>query len=99
MADPAVFNDHREAAEVGRRLKELEAPHRLGVEWRQVADDLAAARSDTDLRELVPELESRLAELESELRTALVPPDPADRKDVIVEIRQGVGGDEAAHWA
>src|SRR5919201_340466 len=76
MSDPAVYNDHREAAEVGRRLKELEAPYKL-----------------------VQELEERRAALEEELKLALVESDPADRKDVIVEIRQGVGGDEAALWA
>src|ERR687887_366367 len=59
LSDPAVYNDHREAAEVGRKLKELEGP----------------------------------------LKLALVPTDPADRKDVILEVRQGVGGDEAALWA
>ncbi|HWJ43770.1 MAG TPA: peptide chain release factor 1, partial [Gaiellaceae bacterium] len=48
---------------------------------------------------LVPELEERSRTLEEELRVALAPTDPADSKDVIVEIRQGVGGDEAAIWA
>jgi peptide chain release factor 1 len=99
LADPAVYNDHREAATVGRRLKELEGPHKLAQEWREVHDDLEAARDDGDLRELVPELEERLVALEEELKLALVESDPADRKDVIVEIRQGVGGDEAALWA
>jgi peptide chain release factor 1 len=99
MSDPAVYNDHREAAEVGRRLKELEGPYKLGQEWRETRDDLEAARGDGDLRELVPELESRLETLEEELRLALVEADPADRKDVIVEIRQGAGGDEASLWA
>ena len=98
-SDPAVYNDHREAAAVGRRLKELEGPHKLAQEWREVHDDLEAARDDGDLRELVPELEEQLAALEEELKLALVEADPADRKDVIVEIRQGVGGDEAALWA
>ena len=98
MSDPAVFNDHREAAEVGRRLKELETPVKLAQEWRASRADLDAAREDSDLRELVPELEERTAQLEEELRLAMVPPDPADRKDVIVEIRAGAGGDEAALW-
>jgi peptide chain release factor 1 len=99
MSDPAVYGDRREAAEAGRRLKELEGPYRLAEEWRSVRADLTDARGDGDLRELVPELESRLAELEEELKLALVESDPADRKDVLVEIRQGVGGDEAALWA
>jgi len=99
LADPSVYSDHREAAEVGRRLKELEGPYKLAQEWRAARDDLVAAREDADLRELVPELEERAARLEEELRLALVPTDPADRKDVILEVRQGVGGDEAALWA
>src|SRR5215471_4595204 len=99
MSDPAVYNDHREAAEVGRRLKELEQPHRLAVEWQAAVTDLEDARSDGDLKELVPEFEQRVGELEEALKLALVETDPADRKDVIVEIRQGVGGDEAALWA
>ncbi len=99
MSDPSVYNDRREAAEVGRRLKELERPYKLAREWKEANDDLVAAREDADLRELVPELETRTATLEEELRVALIPTDPADRKDVIVEVRQGVGGDEAALWA
>src|SRR5438876_4267370 len=99
MSDPAVYNDHREAAEAGRRLKELERPHRLAQEWLQLRVDLEEARADGDLRELVPELETRLAELDAPLREALAPADPDDQKDAIVEIRQGVGGDEAALWA
>jgi len=84
---------------VGRRLKELEGPYKLAQEWRLIHDDLEAARADADLKELAPELEERLASVEEELKVALVESDPADRKDVIVEVRQGVGGDEAALWA
>src|SRR3989454_22517 len=99
MSDPAVYDDHREAAEVGRRLKDLEEPHKLAEQWRQVAADLEAARTDPELSSLVADYEREAAEIEEELRLALAPADPADRKDVIVEIRQGVGGDEAALWA
>ena len=99
MSDPAVYNDRREAADAGRKLKELEGPHRLGQRWRKARADLDDARADGDLRELIPELEERLVSLEEELKLALVETDPADSKDVIIEIRQGVGGDEAALWA
>jgi peptide chain release factor 1 len=99
MNDPSIYNDHREAAEVGRRLKELEAANKLAQEWRAASSDLDAARGDGDLRELVPELEERVDQLEQDLKLALVETDPADRKDVIVEIRQAAGGDEAALWA
>jgi peptide chain release factor 1 len=99
MSDPAVYNDHREAAGAGRKLKELEGPYKLGQRWREARADLDDALEDTDLRELVPELEQRLISLEEDLKLALVETDPADSKDVIIEIRQGVGGDEAALWA
>ncbi len=99
MSDPAVFSDHRTAADAGRRLKELEGPYKLAQQWRAAQADLGDARADGDLRELVPELEERLAALEEELKLALVERDPNDAKDVIVEVRQGVGGDEAAIWA
>jgi peptide chain release factor 1 len=99
MSEPSVYNDHREAAEVGRRVKDLEGSYKLVQELRAAREDLAAARGDSDLEELVAELEQRTAKLEDDLRLALVPSDPADHKDVILEIRQGVGGDEAALWA
>jgi peptide chain release factor 1 len=99
LADPAVYNDHRQAADAGRRLKELEAPKRLADAWRQAAADVEAARSDPELAGMASDLEAETARLEEELKLALVEKDPADDKDVIVEIRQGVGGDEAALWA
>jgi peptide chain release factor 1 len=99
LSDPAVYNDHREAAEVGRRLKELEVPHKLAERWRSAVADLDAARNDAELAEMVPEYEGEIARIEEELKLALVEKDPADTKDVIVEVRQGVGGDEAALWA
>jgi peptide chain release factor 1 len=99
MGESSVYNDHREAAEVGRRLKELEPAYKLVQELRAARDDLAAAREDADLKELVPELEERTAKLENDLRVEMIPSDPADHKDVILEVRQGVGGDEAALWA
>ncbi len=61
--------------------------------------DLEDARDDPELADMASELETELARLEDELKVALVEKDPADQKDVIVEIRQGVGGDEAALWA
>ena len=99
MADPAVYNDRRQAADAGRRLKELETPKRLADEWRQARADLEDAQSDPELATMAAELEDEVERLEEELRLALVERDPADEKDVIVEIRQGVGGSEAALWA
>ena len=98
MSDPAVYNDHRQAADAGRRLKELETPKRLADEWRQARETSrppAVTRSSPRWRR---SSRTRSATRE-ELSLALVERDPADEKDVIVEVRQGVGGDEAALWA
>jgi peptide chain release factor 1 len=99
LSDPSVYNDHREAAEVGRRLKELEAPYKLAERWRAAVADLSAARSDPELAEMAPEYESEIERIEEELRTAMAPKDPFDEKDVIVEVRSAAGGDEASLWA
>ena len=99
MADPAVYNDPREAADVGRRLKQLEEPVRLAQQWQQARADLDAARNDPELQEMVADYESELGRLEEELRLSLVERDPADDKDVIVEVRGGEGGEEGRLWA
>ena len=80
MSDPAVYNDHREAEEVGRRLKKLETPYRLAQSWRQARADLDAARSDPELAEMVPDYDAEVARLEDELKLALVERDPADSR-------------------
>ncbi len=99
MSDPSVYNDHREAADVGRRLKELEGPYKLSQEWRQAVDDLAAAKGDPELSTMSADLQLEVDRLEEALKLSLVKADPLDSKDVIIEVRQGVGGDEAALWA
>ena len=99
MADPAVYNDHREAADVGRRLKELEQPYKLAQEWKAARDDLEAARERRRPARARPRARGAddAARRGSSARAG--PERPADSKDVIVEVRQGVGGDEAALWA
>jgi peptide chain release factor 1 len=99
LSDPAVYNDHREAATVGRRLKELEGPWKLAQQWKQARADLDASRDDSELAEMVGDSESEVGRLEEELKLALAESDPADEKDVIVEIRGGEGGDEGKLWA
>ena len=96
MADPEVIADRRRAAEVGREYRQLQVAAGLAAEWRR-------ARSDEEgARELLDEGEEMREELEAaraELRLAMVERDPADDKDVIVEIQGGAGGDEAGLWA
>jgi peptide chain release factor 1 len=106
MADPDVIADQRRYADVGRAYRQLEPAHALAAEWRRATDDAATARQllaedgdDPELRELLHSSEERLAELEEEVRLAMVEPDPNDEKDVIVEIRPGAGGEEAGLFA
>src|SRR5436190_10609484 len=106
MTDPAVINDRERYADVGRAYRRLEPAHQLAVEYRHAVDDAAGAREllsedgdDPELRELLQRSERRIEELEDEIRLAMVEPDPADDRDVIVEIRPGTGGDEAGLFA
>jgi peptide chain release factor 1 len=106
MSDPEVIADRERYAGVGREYRELEPAHRLAAEWRRLRDDLEGAREllaedgdDPDLRRVISEGPDRLAELEEQIRLAMVERDPNDAKNVIVEIRAGAGGDEAALFA
>jgi len=106
MTDPAVINDRERYAEVGREYRRLEPAHQLAVEYRHAVDDAAGAREllsedgdDPELRELLQRSERRIDELVEEIRLAMVESDPADERDVIVEIRPGTGGDEAGLFA
>jgi peptide chain release factor 1 len=98
MADPAVHADPAQAKKVGRRYAELTAVLRTYREWQEVGDDLEAAR-ELELHDEVEELEPRLHELAERLQHLLVPRDPSDSKDVIVEIKGGEGGEESALFA
>jgi peptide chain release factor 1 len=106
MVDPAVIGDRERYAEVGREYRKIEKAHHLAVEYRRAADDAAGAREllsedgdDPELRELLQRSEQRIDELQEEIRLAMVETDPADERDVIVEIRPGTGGDEAGLFA
>ena len=106
MSDPEVISDQRRYAEVGRAYRALEPANQLAQEWRHATDDAAGAREllaedgdDPELRDMLSSSEGRLAELEEEIRLAMVEPDPNDDKDVIVEIRPGTGGEEAGLFA
>jgi peptide chain release factor 1 len=106
MSDPDVFGDRQRAAEVGREYNQLKTANVLAEEWRRVTDDVAGARElldegedDNEVRGMLETATSRLAEIEEEIRLAMVETDPNDAKDVIVEIRAGTGGDEAGLWA
>ena len=105
MSDPDVIGDRERYAEVGREYRELQPAQALAAEYRTLKDDLEGARElleegdDSDLQKVVDEAPSRLEALEEEIRLAMVERDPNDAKNVIVEIRAGTGGDEAALFA
>ncbi|MFO7299649.1 MAG: peptide chain release factor 1 [Actinomycetes bacterium] len=102
MADPAVLSDPQKIASVGKRhsdLKDLVADIRT---WRRTVADLQEARSmasDPDMAKLADALAREAAELEEKIRREIIPADPNDDKNVILEIRSAAGGDEAAIWA
>ena len=106
MADPEVIADRVRYAELGRAYRELEPASELASEYRRLCDDLEGAREllaedgdDPELRGLVAEAPKRIEALEEEIRLAMIERDPADAKNVIVEVRAGTGGDEAALFA
>jgi peptide chain release factor 1 len=98
MADPAVHADPATAKRLGRRYAELSAIVRTYREWQQATEDLEAAR-ELDMADEAAELEQRLPALSERLQHLLVPRDPGDSKDVIVEIKGGEGGEESALFA
>ena len=108
LSDPAVSSDPRKLRDFSKERAQLEPTIRAHAEYRRVESTLrddreAIASGDPELAELaraeIPELEQRLAALEAELQKLLVPRDPDDDKNVIVEIRAGTGGTEAALFA
>jgi len=108
MADPAVASDYEQIAELGREHRELEETVMVYREHRDAEAELEEARSlldenDPELRELaeaeVERLEEHLDRLERKMRWLLLPKDPRDKRNVIMEIRAGAGGDEAGLFA
>ena len=108
MARDDFYNDNRKAGELLREHRQLNT---LTKSWddycrvgQQIADNTELAKSgDEELAALaeeeLPVLRKRLAELESAVQVAILPPDPLEGRDVIMEIRAGTGGDEAALFA
>src|SRR5215469_3569376 len=100
FALPEIINDHEKYQKTAKALREIEKPVEKYRELKQVRQGLADTRamlaeSDPDLRELaeveIAALEPREPELEEELKILLLPKDPNDEKNVILEIRAGTG--------
>jgi len=108
MADPAVISDAAEYRKVTKAQSEISDIVAKYREWKRVDDELSQARPmleerDPDLKamahEEVTRLEPELAAIEEELKILLLPKDPLDEKNVVLEIRAGTGGDEATLFA
>ena len=103
LADPAIHADAGRAKRVNRRYAELNQIAAAYAGWQQAGDDLEAARElakeDAAFAEEVPALEEQRAASEEKLRRLLIPRDPDDGRDVIMEIKGGTGGQEAALFA
>ena len=109
LGDPEVIADMKRYVQLNKDYKELEPIITAGDRYRKMSGDLADAKNillnekDEDLREMAKEeaaaLEEELPRMEEEIRILLIPADPQDSKNAILEIRGGTGGDEAAIFA
>ncbi|MCD0451317.1 peptide chain release factor 1 [Actinocorallia sp. API 0066] len=103
LGDPAVHADQKKARELGKRYAHLRPIVETYRELTQAEDDLGTARElaaeDKAFAEEATALEARIGELNERLKRLLVPRDPNDDKDVIVEIKAGEGGEESALFA
>jgi peptide chain release factor 1 len=110
LADPDVATDPNEFQRVARARSSMEEVVNTYDEWKAAQEELVGARqvlketaSDPELQEMaaleVEELEAKIEQLEYRLKILLLPRDPNDDKNIMLEIRAGTGGDEASIWA
>lgn len=110
LADPDIATDPGEYQRVAKTRSSLEETVNTYDAWKKAQDDLGGAQeiykesaSDPDLQEMagleVQELKETIAQLEDRLKILLLPKDPNDEKNIMLEIRAGTGGDEASIWA
>ena len=103
LADPSVHADQNLARKLGRRYAQLRPVINTYRSWQQIDADLSAARElgedDHSFRAEADQLEITRAELSDKLHLLLIPRDPLDDSDVILEVKAGEGGDESALFA
>ncbi|CAM3842429.1 peptide chain release factor 1 [Mesobacillus thioparans] len=109
LSDPEVVNDSKKLREYSKEQSDIQETVMAYREYKEVKEQLADAKAmledklDADMRDMVKEeiseLEPRIEELEARIKILLVPKDPNDDKNVIMEIRGAAGGDEAALFA
>lgn len=105
LSDPTVTSDQNRYRELAKEHSDLTEVVTVYGQYKQVCTDIEGNRellqdSDPEMKELakaeLPDLEEQQADLEEQLRLLLIPKDPNDEKNIILEIRAGTGGDEAA---
>ncbi len=109
LSDPEVMSDMKRYVQLNKDYKELEPIIRAGLQYKKMLDDLASAKDimlnekDEDLKEMAREeisgIEPKIPQMEQDIKLLLIPADPDDGKNAMVEIRGGTGGDEAAIFA
>ena len=109
LSDPAVISDMKKYVQLNKEYKELAPIIKAGQEYKMMMDEYASAKEiianekDEELREMAKEeiadIEQKIPEMEQNIKLLLIPADPQDSKNAIVEIRGGTGGDEAAIFA
>ncbi len=109
LSDPAIYSNGAELRKVSREHRKLEGLFADFDDWKhslaqlEDAEKMASGESDAELRELAEaeagELRTKCAGLEQKLQIALIPPDPNDDKNIIVEIHPAAGGEESALFA
>ncbi len=109
LASPDVVSDMKKFVQLNKDYKELEPIIKAGLQYKRMLDDIASAKDilvnekDEELREMaraeIAEIEPQLPAKEQEIKLLLIPADPDDSKNAMVEIRGGTGGDEAAIFA
>jgi len=105
MSDPTLVNDQKKFQAIAKQHRDMEPTVEKFRDYRSIKTAVADAKAmlaetDPDIRAMAQEelltLEPRLAEVEEELKVLLLPKDPNDEKNIIIELRAGTGGDEAA---
>lgn len=108
LTNPEIIVDNKKFGELSKEYRSLEKIVQAHNQYKKILDDVefykeALGGSDEEMRELakieLPEIEEKKEKLESEIRTMLIPKDPQDEKNAIIEIRAGTGGDEASLFA
>ena len=109
LSDPDVISDMKKFVQLNKEYKELSPIIKAGNEYKKMvenyegAKEILATEKDEDLREMakeeIAEIEPKLPQMEQDIKLLLIPADPQDSKNAIMEIRGGSGGDEAAIFA